>query len=295
MKKLGFLVVGGILLIAVWYFFIYPADYVVAFNANALPGTINQTLKTWNGEIDGDISKNDDLGSVTQSLKFNDSTHIYQWKFEAISDTSSRVSVSIKDSEHSFMNRIKKPFGDISIEKRSASTAKDFYDYLNEHLEEFKITYDGESEIPTTYCAYISLSGKQVTKASGMMRNYNLLNGLLYHNGISLNGPPFIEVTYWDMKTDSINYNFCFPIIRSEKLPEHPLVKYKRLFSKKALKATYNGNYITSDRAWYTLLHKAEELGLKAAPKPIEFFYNNPKFDADELNWKAEIYLPLKE
>lgn len=295
MKKLGFSLAGLVLLASIWYFLLYPADYVVAFNTNALPGTINQALKTWNDDIKGNISKQDGIEKLTQSFKFNDSTHVYQWTFEAISDTSSRVKVAIKDPENSFMNRIKKPFGDTSIATRSANTTKNFFEYLNEHLEDFKVTYEGESQLPTTYCAYVSLSGKQVEKASGMMRNYNLLNGLLFDNGVRLNGPPFVEVTYWDIDKDSLNYNFCFPILRSENLPVHPKVKYKRLFAKKALKATYNGNYITSDRAWYTLMHKAEELDLDVTLRPVEFFYNNPKFDSDELNWKAEIFMPLKD
>ncbi len=27
----------------------------------------------------------------------------------------------------------------------------------------------------------------------------------------------------------------------------------------------------------------------------MEIFYDNPKIDIDELNWKAEIYLPVTE
>ena len=27
---------------------------------------------------------------------------------------------------------------------------------------------------------------------------------------------------------------------------------------------------------------------------PLEFFYNNPHYGGDELNWKAEIYMPIK-
>ena len=82
--------------------------------------------------------------------------------------------------------------------------------------------------------------------------------------------------------------------IRSEKLPTHSIIKYKRIFAKKALKATYNGNYITSDRAWYTLMKKAEDLGKEVELTPIEYFYNNPNFGGNEINWKAEIFMPIE-
>ena len=127
------------------------------------------------------------------------------------------------------------------------------------------------------------------------MQNYGLLATVMGSNDVKLNGPPFVEITNWDMQTDSIAYNFCFPIIRSEKLPNHPIIKYKRVFANKALKATYNGNYITSDRAWYTLLKKAKDENKDIELTPIEYFHNNPNFGGDALRWKAEIYMPLSK
>ena len=126
------------------------------------------------------------------------------------------------------------------------------------------------------------------------MQNYSLLSNVLIQNKVQLNGPPFVEVTEWNVQNDSIKYDFCFPIIRSERLPEHEIVKYKRVFAKKALKATYNGNYITSDRAWYVLLEKAKAMGKEIEMRPIEYFYNNPNMGGNELEWKAEVYMPLK-
>ena len=67
----------------------------------------------------------------------------------------------------------------------------------------------------------------------------------------------------------------------------------KQQESVKALKATYNGNYITSDRAWYALLEHAERNAIKVSETPIEVFYNNPNFGGDELQWNAEIFMPL--
>jgi hypothetical protein len=42
-------------------------------------------------------------------------------------------------------------------------------------------------------------------------------------------------------------------------------------------------------------LDYAKKEGLEVEETPVEVFYNNPNMGADERNWKAEIYLPLKE
>ena len=277
------------------YLFVYPADYKVNFEAKALPGTINQTLKVWNTEINGEILSQKGINQIQQRINFSDSIHTYNWDFKAINDSMSSVTVSIKDKNNSILNRIKKPFFDIPIKKQSEKTITNFYEYLNDHLEDFKITFDGEADLKSTYCAYVAIKGKQTDKARGMMKNYTMLANVLADNSVELNGPPFVEITNWNIEKDSISYNFCFPIIRSEKLPTHPVIKYKRLFAKKALKATYNGNYITSDRAWYTLIKKAKDMGKEVELTPIEYFFNNPNFGGNELGWKADIYLPIIE
>ena len=127
------------------------------------------------------------------------------------------------------------------------------------------------------------------------MKNYNYLTGELYDRGVQLDGPPMVVVNSWDMEKDSIDYHFAQPIIRSEKLPIGTDIEYRRIFNKPALKAMYYGNYITSDRAWYALLDYAKTNGYDVENTAVEVFYNNPNTGGDELNWKAEVYLPLKQ
>ena len=119
--------------------------------------------------------------------------------------------------------------------------------------------------------------------------------GTLIDNGVEFDGFPMIEITEWNQVNDSIYFNFGRPIKRSEKLPIGTDIEYKRIFRKKALKAEYNGNYITSDRAWYALLDYAEKNNIEVEGTPVEVFHNNPKNEGNQLKWKAEIYLPIKE
>lgn len=296
MKKIVRLLLFIFLIVAVWYLFIKPYDYVVRFSAKTTIGTVNQSIKSWYAGIPGtEIIDQSQFDELTQQFNFGDSIHTYTWKIEKETDSTSRVKVYIKDTDHSLANKLAIPFSKTAIEKRSEATVKEFYDILNSHLKRTKVTINGEDTTRATYVAYTPLKGLQVEKAKGMMYNYSLLTQIMLKGKVELNGTPFVEVTNWNTKTDSITYNFCFPIKKRDSLPEHPEIKYKQYESQKALKATYNGNYITSDRAWYALQSYAESHNIPVALTPIEVFYNNPNMGGNELQWKAEIFMPLKE
>ena len=296
MKKAFITVFALIILLLLWYLFLKPQDYRVSFRAKANPGTIYETVKAWNISLDSDVPiEYKSLTDFKQQLVLNDSVYSYHWEIDPVHDSLSQITVNIKDRDHSLMNKIMVPFSDTDFEKGSRKTLLDFSQFLNEHLKKIKITIVGEDELFTTFCACVSLKTTQPGKAAGMMANYSFLNSMLFENGVELNGPPFLEVLDWNMGKDSLSYNFCYPIIRSEKLPRHPNIKYKRIFSKKALKAIYNGNYITSDRAWFSLLDYAKKNNIEVEPKPFEVFYNNPNMGGDELQWKTEVFMPIKE
>ncbi len=295
MKKVysGTLVV--LILLLLWYLFFKPYDYIVSFRSNTFPGAINQTIKTWHKKIGSNMPiVQKDLLSVSQHLKFGDSTLIYDWKIVPLTDSTSKVKVRIKDLDNSLMNKIKIPFTETVLEKRSKTNLLGFVEILNNHIKNFKVKIIGEDELQSKYCACLSIEGEQQKKAMGMMINYPYLTGFIIDNEIKENGIPFVEITNWNRDNDSIIYNFCYPIIYHDSLPRHKEIKYKEFKRQKAIKAIYNGNYITSDRAWYKLLDYAERKNINVIHEPIEFFYNNPNQGGDELNWKAEIYLPIK-
>jgi effector-binding domain-containing protein len=296
MKKIsaiiGFLTIGFLL----WYFIIKPYDYLVTFKVKTTAGTINQSLKLWNTSLENSSPiQQENLKNLTQQIKIKDSTFNYDWSISSINDSISKVNVYVTDMDHSFANKISIPLGTTDFEKRTQNTITDFIGKLKEHLNKIRVRVIGIDSTRTTYCAYIPMKGLQIEKARGMMQNYSLLTSVLSAENIEMNGTPFVEITNWNTQNDSIAYNFCFPVIKSDSLPIDPLIKYKQYNGVKALKASYNGNYITSDRAWYALLEYAENNGIEIANKPLEVFYSNPNFGGDELQWEAQIYLPIKE
>ena len=297
MKKtvIGILIV--LLIAFVGYFIIYPYDYIIRFEANTFPGTINQSVKLWNktAGVAGSPVVQEDLYHLEQQVQAGDSVHIYNWEISPLTENSSKVTVRIKDRDHSWKNKLLVPFTESEVQRSGIKHVSDFVNDLQDHIDLFKVQIEGEAEMPSTFYAYVELKTDQHGKAGGMMDTYMMLSDVLVRNNVTLNGPPMILVDQWDRKTDSLEYRFCFPIIRSDQLPQHPKIKYNRIFPKRALKATYNGNYITSDRAWYALLDYAESQGIEVEETPVEVFFNNPHMGGDALRWKAEVYLPLKE
>jgi effector-binding domain-containing protein len=296
MKKIsaiiGFVLAGFLL----WYFIIKPYDYLVTFKVKTSAGTINQTIKLWNTSIANlNPVKQENIANLSQQIEVNDSIHNYKWSISSVNDSISKVNVYVTDKEHSFANRISIPFGTTDFEKRIEYSVTDFIAKLKEHLKKIKVSVAGIDTTRSTYAAYISMKGLQIEKARGMMQNYSLLTSILSAENITMNGTPFVEITNWNTQNDSIAYNFCFPVIKSDSLPVDSRIQYKQYNGAKALKATYNGNYITSDRAWYALVDYAENNDIKIDKKPLEVFYSNPNFGGDELQWKAEIFMPIKD
>lgn len=296
MKKVLSVILFLAIAALVWYLFINPYDYRVSFKANTFAGAINQTIKTWDKTKNTvePVIQEGNIYQLKQQLKFGDSLQTYHWKIEPIDATTSLVKVGIKDENNSLLNRITTPFKNTDFEKRTKKELLEFNDVLAEHIKIFKVKIEGEEELGATSCACVSLEGPQMSKANGMMQNYNYLSSLVSQYNIELNGRPFIQVNNWDMQNDNISYDFCFPIIPSEDLPEWKNISYKKFYGGTMLKAIYNGNYITSDRAWYALLDYAEKNNIAVESTPIEFFYNNPNMGVNETSWKAEVYLPLK-
>mgnify|MGYP001109654851 FL=1 len=293
MKKIstiiGFLTIGFLL----WYFIIKPYDYLVTFKVKTTAGTINQSIKLWNTSLENSSPiQQENLKNLTQQIIVKDN---YDWSISSVNDSISKVNVYVTDIDHSFANKISIPFGTTDFEKRTQNTITDFIDKLKEHLNKIRVRVVGIDSTRTTYCAYIPMKGLQIEKARGMMQNYSLLTSVLSAENIEMNGTPFVEITNWNTQNDSIAYNFCFPVIKSDSLPIDPRIQYKQYSGVKALKASYNGNYITSDRAWYALLDYAGNNDIEIVKKPLEVFYSNPNFGGDELKWEAQIYLPIKD
>ncbi|MBT2159905.1 GyrI-like domain-containing protein [Zobellia barbeyronii] len=294
-KKIA-LVASALLVVGlIWYLFIMPQDYIVRFRTKASSGTVNQIVKFWSSQKGhANFQEQKSLSDFTSTIVLNDTTLSFNWKIAPLNDSISQVKVYVTDSENSLKNRILLPFSDTDFEKRSKSTVKEVYTLLKSHLSNFKTTIIGEAIIPKKYCACVPLKNTQLEKVKGMMNHYSQLSGFMAKNSIELDGRPLVEVEQWNTQNDSIAYNFCFPIIKTDSLPKAEGFVYKEIKERKAIKAVYNGNYLTSDRAWYALLDYADKNGIRVTKEPLEIFHTNPNMGGNELEWEAEIFMPIQ-
>ncbi|HDZ13952.1 hypothetical protein LCGC14_0825380 [marine sediment metagenome] len=295
-KKIGLVCVAALLIGLIWYLFLKPHDYVVRFKTKALPGTINQTIKSWSKSIENaKFLGQENISNLRYQISFKDSLNTYHWKIQEENDSISLVKVYVTDKDHSLALRMAIPFSETDFEKRTKKTVAAFAEQLQDHLKNFKVNIIGRSEIPEKYCACVPLKETQLNKAYGMKQYYSLLSSTMSGKDIVLDGSPMLEVEHWNLQNDSISYNFCFPVIASAILPERKGVFYKKIKRQQAIRAVYNGNYITSDRAWYALLDYAHKNNIEVVAKPLEIFNTNPNLGGNALEWEAEVYLPIKE
>jgi len=279
----------------IWYFFMKPYDYLVSFKVNTYPGVVNQSIKTWSRNLENsEIIQSDDVYHIEQQLQLSDALYRYRWVICPTSDSTSKVNVYITNITNSFKNKAQIPFFETAFEKDTKERFLDFNKDLKLHLTDFKVKVVGREKLEPSYIMYMPIKTTQLLKTAGMMSTYPILDNEMTRNTIKSNGRPFLEVTYWNQKNDSIHYNFCYPIIKTDNLPKSSAIKFKYFKGGDMLKAVYNGNYITSDHAWYKLLDYAKNKHMPIVEKPIEVFFNNPNFGGDAYEWKTEVYLPLK-
>lgn len=295
MKKIAFVIVGALCLVLAWYVFIRPYEFEVNFKAKTSAGDIIQSLRIWNKTMpDCSIAEVDSLERLVQSITWEGSTYVYTWHFEALNDSTTEVSARVSEPGRQKLNKILIPFTTQRIEQDASAIVRKFYTVLHEHLQITGVKIAGESETSPSFCVCRSLETKQSEKAYGMMRDYDLLTSFVSSFNLKANGPPIVRVTRWEHSKDSLAFDFCFPIERSQNLPASDSIVFREFEAEKALKAVYNGNYITSDRAWYELVKLAQREGYKTTGLPIEYFHNNPNLGLNESQWKAEVYLPVE-
>jgi hypothetical protein len=293
-KKLLFFL-GAVLIALSYYFFVKPSEFEVNFRAKTLPGDLIQTIRIWNRSLVGStIMEVDSFSRLRQSIAWNNRNYIYDWEFSTADDSTTKVSIQISEPDRVLLNKLLIPFTDQVIEKDAEEIARKYFDLQREHLRITSVKIIGEDELDISFCVCHTLETKQVEKANGMMRDYPLITAFIDDQKLEAKGRPMVRVMQWDHNLDFLKFDFCFPIQPVDTLQLAEGLSYKKFDKIKVLKAEYHGNYITSDRAWYELIRYAHKNGYEVAGPPIEYFHDNPNMGLNEINWKADVFLPIK-
>lgn len=295
MKKIYPFLAITIALVLGYYFVIEPSEFRVNFIARTLPGNVIETIRIWNKSLDeANISKVDSFSSLSQRIIHEGREYVYQWRFRPSDDSTTEVSIAISEPGNSFWNKLLVPFSDRPIEQDANKIVRQYYDVLKSHLQITRVNLIGVVDIDSKFCVCSRAETLQAEKASGMMRDFLPLSAFVDEMGLVTDGPPMIKIQSWSHSAGMLKFDFCFPIKRTDVLPDSRSFTYQQIPSLKALKAEYFGNYITSDRAWYELFNFANQNGYKITGLPVEVFHNNPNLGMNEKEWKAEIFLPVE-
>jgi effector-binding domain-containing protein len=286
--------------IGAWYFFIKDYNYKITFKTRQLPGIVYSNIVKWNdGKPDANkvvitLGKTP-FSEIQQELRSEDTILKYHWLITKEDDSTSLVTVKIKDEQHSLKQNFQTLFFKNDFVKNSISKVKQLGKDINNKAEFYKLSSVTNSQIPSFNCAYMSLESKVQDKAMTMLKNIEIVMNYLRDNDIELINHPFLEITKWDVENDSIQFNFCFPISEMSDYPKSEKVKIKKTDKKEALKIDFNGNYRDSDNAWYGIIDYAKTNNININMLPFEVYLNDPHQGGNSLEWKAEVYMQIAE
>ena len=288
----------SIVILAVWYFAIKEEHYQVSFTTTQPPGLIYHHISGWDIYAEKDITSiaitsKLPFSELQQNVQIGDSLFSYRWEIRKKGDGKTRVTAYVRDEINGFSQKLSVPIIKNSFRKRSVNNVQNIVNELKLKTRRFKIHSITDTVFSGGYCVYLPIESTIGNKAKNMLSNIATILDYINSNKIKLQGDPFLEVTSWDKMEETITFNFCFPIEKSDSIPQNTQLKFKTLAPLRVLKAEFNGNYSISNNAWYHLLDHAKRNNLKIRELPIELYLVDPHVGGDPLNWKAHIFLPL--
>ena len=298
-KRISVGSIGFISLFLIWYFAVKESDYCISFKVKAATGTVFQGIQEWTAaqllkdKENYTFLEKRNFEFIKQRMEKENVQMEYFWDISSINDSVTQVSVGIKDLNQSWYNKITVPFYNTDFKKEQIRKITDFKKGLDDHLQKFKVVIDGETSSKEVYVAYISLESPLQRKAQNMIASDALITGFLYNNNIEIKGKPYLEITKWDLDNETLQFNYCFPVNINTKVINDEVIKFKSIPASRGLKATYYGNFRTSDRAWFALIDYAKKRNIKLNYQVLEHFLANPFNGGDERQWKTEIIMSL--
>lgn len=296
-------IVGFILFLVsglTYYLFLKPSDYLVVFTVRESAEVVSQQAyqwRNWNRRYAGNrmtTSVTGNKNQLTTMVSLQDTTLKILWRFQALNDSTTRVTVGVSDHERRFHNRITAPFKATPFRSSIESNMVAFSESVHNLADRYNWVFNGLDSLKSVPVVYISFRTSARRKSGEMIGNVIELNQFVKENELELVGHPFIHAKYKGGFQDSIDFEFCFPIAKYDRVPEHPQIKFKFTEPARSLKAEYYGNYALSDMAWYRLHTKASDKRLLHKGELVEIFLNDPHSGGNDKEWRADVHLLLQ-
>lgn len=253
----------------------------------------------WDGKIlkPGNLVFEDEKPwtKLESELHLNDNKWDFNWDLKQKNDSITKVIVKCSCPDQALKNRLDILLQRSTFSKSVKRNMKIIRDKLNERSKSYRYTCKDAGSINEVTCVAISTKSTIRGKADEMIRNVVDLNMFVKENELVLNGDPMLVVHRWDPRTDVIEFDFCFPVLHPERMPDHPKIKMEKVAVSKAMYADYFGNYCYSDYSWGALYEKIKQGGGETTGRIVEVFYNDPHSGGDDKEWGAGIFMELKK
>jgi len=307
------IITTGVLVLAVlgiWYFFVRSYDYVVTFSVPTnSPSLYYRILESEQLQKNTDKStavlklsgpnsqliKSSPFNEINQQLLLNEESYILNWRFNNDQDQT-RVKLGIKSVDHSKFNRFQYLLGRSGYKAAFGKKAKGLISDLKEYYASFRLDNSTVNpKIAKTYYISQSLSSSIPQKAGKMMESVLGITKYLSDNDFTIDSNPFSIIDEIDIKKNSIDFRFCFPVSPKDlqKIRSQNRYSIDSLEVNEFESAKYFGNYATTNEAWYSMLgsNPVETINNNYF---IETYLNNPHEGGDDTQWEALIYMIKK-
>jgi effector-binding domain-containing protein len=303
MKKTLVFITSIVLIIligAIAYLLNRPCDYHAHFTVKTTPDIAYFNILNWSiwnrkqAASSIEITSKNPVKNVSQKVVLNDTTLIFNWDFKQLNDSLTMIRACVSDPDRKLFNRVTVPFMNTPFKNSVRGNLLDIKKRMEIMLKTFHYEFTGCCHFDKISCVYIALKSTPRGKARAMISNVVALNQFVTENNLELDGNPFVLIHHWNEVNDSISFDFCFPIERTDALPDHPEIKFKTVEGMDAVKTDFYGNYSISDITWYNLAEEANKLGYRSNGKLVEVYHNDPHTGGNELEWKAEIFFGVE-
>jgi effector-binding domain-containing protein len=304
MKKIIIIAVAGLLLLFLgicFYLYSRPCDYKVSFTTEASPDVAWFHIlnwDTWNRKQRGvqiKVTEKQAVSYIQSQVALNDTILDFQWIIEARGDSMTKVSACVSDPSRRLKNRLSAPVFSTAFKRSVRNNILDIMQRLESMRKTFNYEFVGPAYFEGRDCVYMTVQCGVRQKAASMITTVTDLNQFVRKNGLGLDGHPFLLIHDWKVGSDSIRFDFCFPISKHEAIPSHSLIRYKRVKGMEAVRSDFHGNYSITDLCWFKLAEELGDLGYKSTGTLIEVYHNDPHSGTNELEWKAEIFLGIQK
>ena len=297
LKVILIILIGGL----VWFLFIKEYDYQFQFTASYGKGSVFREIYTWDALNFGDnpnvkLKEAKPFTSITQEVNpVNYNDIVLHWELENKNDSTVNIKVSSKITENRLAERIAilNPWSSESYIDKLKPSLLVFKKELEGKQSSYRISHQPETVSPELECICTNSKVAIDKKANAMIGTMGKLEEYFKANNLKMQGHPVLKVNSWDPEQEIIDFDFCYPVKDLEGLIATATIELKRFKPQQSLLAIYNGNYKSSQLAWFELNDLAESKDLQSSNKPLEVFYNNPMNGGEAEQWKTEVFMPV--